>query len=496
MVEQQATDGETRRVDVLGVTRLDISWKHGTVTLISTPDTALAGEQGSELVATVQPAQPEGWTFERQGDRVVLRQGEESTLLDAESLADVLGRLHRGHSVEFGSMLRDVPALDVTVRVLSSIASVDAQVMLGDLRAEGVRGHLVARVGRGNVTLDRRQGPTEARVGQGSLHAAQHEGQLEAKVGAGDVDVADLDGRLELKSGVGSVTAHQVTGSVDAKVGRGDVTVRRLAGTLDVTVGDGAIVVEEARDGELEVKTGKGDVRIQGGAIRSLHVKSGLGGIVCDAALAPGGHDLRTGLGDISVMLATSAGLRVDAATGWGDVRSDFPLVRVGRPGPMGIGGQRFVGSIGAGPNQERAPGGDLKLRAGKGSIQIRRARAAEPSAATPSTPYPSPHPGERGGLHPSPPVGPGQERRQGERAPDLTPGAPSPSTEERPDLTPGASRSSAGPSTERGMEGEVATTTPEGGRPDPRLAVLQALRRGEISVEEAERMLEILQAR
>jgi hypothetical protein len=110
----------------------------------------------------------------------------------------------------------------------------------------------------------------------------------------------------------------------------------------------------------------------------------------------------------------------VDAQTSFGQIHSDFPLVRVGRSGPLGFGGVRMVGSIGEGE-----PEVDIALRSSKGQISLRRA----PDYSTPS-------PGTTG-----------------ERPASTPPGEPQPAM-------------------------------------DSTFAVLEALARGDISVEEADELL------
>jgi hypothetical protein len=112
-----------------------------------------------------------------------------------------------------------------------------------------------------------------------------------------------------------------------------------------------------------------GSIGVQGGAVGSLRMKCGAGNLECATDLGPGEHDLDTGAGNIEVRLPDNAGVRIDAVTRMGAVHSDFDLVKVGRPGPVTIGGGRFVGTIGAGEATAT-----LHMKTGAGNIAIRRA--------------------------------------------------------------------------------------------------------------------------
>jgi hypothetical protein len=126
-----------------------------------------------------------------------------------------------------------------------------------------------------------------------------------------------------------------------------------------------------------------GSLRVEGGAVRGLRLRSGMGTIACAAALEPGTYEMVTDMGAIDLELPATIKARVDAQTSFGQIHSDFPLVRVGRSGPLGFGGVRMVGSIGEGE-----PEVDITLRSSKGQISVRR----RPGAGTTSErPAPAP---------------------------------------------------------------------------------------------------------
>jgi hypothetical protein len=82
---------------------------------------------------------------------------------------------------------------------------------------------------------------------------------------------------------------------------------------------------------------------------------------------------LKTALGNIALSLPADVSARVSAATSLGEIRSDFPLVQVGRQGPMGFLGGRMVGNMGEGE-----PRAEIELATAKGDIKL---QARTPSA-------------------------------------------------------------------------------------------------------------------
>jgi hypothetical protein len=86
----------------------------------------------------------------------------------------------------------------------------------------------------------------------------------------------------------------------------------------------------------------------------------------------------------VLLKLPGNAAAQVEAVTGMGQVHSDWPLVRVGRPGPVGAGSQRMVGAWGEEHRRAR-----VVLRTGVGDIRLCQGPVhSEPAA--PSAPPPA----------------------------------------------------------------------------------------------------------
>ncbi len=242
----------------------------------------------------------------------------------------------------------------------------------GAVTVEGVRGYTRLHTGCGPVTLRGAGGQADIQTGAGAVVVEGFEGTLSAASGAGSITATGLNGEAKLHTGAGRITVHDVDGHLTAHSGSGDVVVTSGAGEATLHSGFGTIAVESPRGLAVAADTGMGGVRVGDGVVRDLKLKSNMGAVHCSAVLMQGRHELETAMGAVTLILPDDAAARIDAQTTFGSVTSAFPLVRVGRSGPMGFGGVRMVGTIG-GEAQT-----DVTLRSSKGAISIKRRAAGE----------------------------------------------------------------------------------------------------------------------
>jgi hypothetical protein len=107
-----------------------------------------------------------------------------------------------------------------------------------------------------------------------------------------------------------------------------------------------------------------------------LRAKTGYGDIGVEGDPLGGQWEVRTGKGDLSLALPTTAAVRVEAATRHGSVRSELPQVKVARPGPVNQHGGRTIMVIGDEPRAE------IRLETTKGDISVRAAGAMSTAVA------------------------------------------------------------------------------------------------------------------
>jgi DUF4097 and DUF4098 domain-containing protein YvlB len=164
---------------------------------------------------------------------------------------------------------------------------------------------------------------------------------------------------LDLGTGNGPVNLTGGTGGVKVRTSNGPIQVKDSKGTLRLTTTNGPIVVTGAK-GVAELKTSNGRIDLQAEqAVVTAH--SSNGAISFGGSLAGGAHSFSSNNGRITLTLPADARFRVDAATGNGTVRNEFPAkVTAGTR-------RRLQATVG-----ER-PAATVKLQTGNGSIDIRK---------------------------------------------------------------------------------------------------------------------------
>lgn len=229
--------------------------------------------------------------------------------------------------------------------------------------------------------------------------------------------------------------------------------------SFGVRIGKGSAKLQEIETKSCSLRLGSGDVELKGGRIEELQVRVARGDIKCESVMPAGDWSIDVKNGNIQVALPSNTQARLDVATRHGDIDSQVPLVRVGRPGPESRFGGRMVGTVGQ-------PGADLpalSLTTVRGDVEIRL------------------------------------EESKSRFAPKTSPSASSraePAQEAAPTAPPVATTAAAN-ATEpaRPSDATVEAGKPEPSSPGPaydsQLAILQALSKGQITVEEAERLLQ-----
>ncbi|PZN06572.1 MAG: hypothetical protein DIU76_06700 [Bacillota bacterium] len=278
----------------------------------------------------------------------------------------------------------------------------------------------------------------------------------------GDLDLRDLDVEADLHLRAGDLRASGCRGRWRIRTGAGDVTLM-------------------AQRGELDVQTGAGEVTVRGGRLDRLRIRTGAGDVHLDAEIAVQA-EVTTGAGSVDLRPRNQGSARVQARSGFGDVILDLTGVRGGRvelqtgagtihlPGGIHVGrrgglGQRVVDALGPGD-------GAIEVTTGAGTIRV-VGYGAQPWGQGSVAQHPSPAatPGGsdwavEGGGGPA-----GESRGEGDGG-DGGPGAP---------------------------QGEDAGT----GRPAGSMVapyrhprqVLEALARGELTVQEADHWLRVLES-
>jgi hypothetical protein len=331
-----------------------------------------------------------------------------------------------------GAILSKFGRIDLRVGLPAGFQRIAVSTGLGTVRVSGSEADLQIKSGKGDLLVNGGTGHAVARTGAGVVRAEGFHGSLEGHTGMGEVAIVRVEGAARLHTGMGKVTVSDSALTLDANTGMGEVTLTRASGRAKVRTGMGNVGVTEGGDLELDADTGKGQLTLDGrfGAIRA---KTGDGDVRLRAAALRGASEVGTGRGGIELILPGQTAVRIDASTGRGRVESATPLLQVGQPGPSGFFSNRLVGAIGTGEIQA-----SLKARTGFGNIRI----SVEGSEAM------------------------GQ--------------------------APEEARASRGAAASAETSAVAASSVPNTQNPVPntRLEILQALGRGEITIDEAERRL------
>jgi hypothetical protein len=291
----------------------------------------------------------------------------------------------------------------------------------------------------------------------------------------------DITCRLDVHTASGDIDVEEVSGSLTVRSASGDLHLRQLVGQLTVQSASGDISLENSVV-TLTARTASGDLHINETVLDGVRAQTASGDCYLDGTLR-GAQNARveTASGDVHISLEQpeNTGATLGFRTVAGDSNVDEPFQRVGR--------RRWQLGNGEGPQIEVATvSGDLnvdatftsRLLTGKGV-----ARYADMAPLAPEPPVPP--------TAPTPPTPP---------TPPSAPFAPSaPSAPEAPAAPVFASDDplAFAPPPPDKSEFLDSTVTEEAPGPQPttdeatRIALLEAVARGEIDIDEALRRLD-----
>ncbi|HEV8638866.1 MAG TPA: hypothetical protein VG370_32045 [Chloroflexota bacterium] len=513
-----------------GATELSVRLKKGDLTLRSGEgvDWSFAYSSGGDEVPQVSRAgarlvieQPENYFHQRRMDVEITapRQVERFELQTGHGRCQVEGavgriRLSSGHG---GVTLRD--------------GSGQAEISTGhgELIIESFTGPLEANTGHGHVTIQGLQGDGELRTGHGRMELRRNEGRLRISSGHGEIQIEETGGQVELKSGHGGVEVSRPRGLVlHSQTGMGGVRIDggSLRG-LVVKTGKGEVAgTARLEPGNYDVNTGMGNISLElpDGLAMRVDLQTGFGGIQSDLPLVQVGRsgpmgfggmrmvgsvgegdpqielNLRTGKGNIALYRAGAAPMTSVRSSPWWRTTVDDPSA-IGQATADAIEAAARAAAETAGPIAARAAESaawaaevaarhveaaaqeiarEVESAVGEafGGPSARRGPASgEPTPAPPGAPMPPP-PGAPPGAHPPPPAPIAAMPATADPAEPTGPAASS-EPERRPAAAGGESPG-----------GDARPDRPLPPNEDPTLRILEALARGEISVDEAQGLL------
>jgi DUF4097 and DUF4098 domain-containing protein YvlB len=217
---------------------------------------------------------------------------------------------------------------------------------------------------------------------------------VELKNSFGKIGVAELKGNLQVENSNGKITIDQVTGDATVNNQYAQVTIGTITGNLNVDAKAGSIEIEQVGKnltvqnafGRIKLGTVRGDLQAicKNGqidveqALGSAKVENAFGSANLEDCQGPVEADITNGslkvrisqvtgpsnfdvqFGSIEVSLPESAKFTVDAASSFGQIRTDFPL----DPTRSGNTGSTLNGEVNGG-------GPLLQIRTQNGSINL-----------------------------------------------------------------------------------------------------------------------------
>jgi hypothetical protein len=272
-----------------------------------------------------------------------------------------------------------------------------------------------------------------------------------------------ITGRVAMETASGDLRVEGITSETALNTASGDVRVIQTEGNLTLRTASGDLSIEGTR-GRLIAQAASGDVRISTAQIEAFDIQTASGDVFVDALLTGDGPcRAHTASGDVRLALRQRAAAGEEPAatlafhTVSGDAHVTAPFRKTARrlwQAGSGAGGPRI---------EVKTVSGDLT--AGIAAAELPFVPAPGPTSLTDDVPPPPPMP-------PAPPIAP---------APSSPPAAPAPPTVSSP---------------RDEFDQAAPEVSPEGAQPAAhddaiRLAVLAAVERGEIDVEEALRRLD-----
>ncbi len=165
---------------------------------------------------------------------------------------------------------------------------------------------------------------------------------IDFESGAGNISIADLEGKVVGRTGAGNLTIGDINGPVDVHSGAGNIEIESVVGYVDVRSGAGNITIDEVA-GQISAHTGAGNV------------------IATVTQQPREDSELNTGAGNVTVYLASSIAVDVDAHSSLGSASCEFDLAVKGKWMSKSFGGRLNGG------------GPALTLHSGVGSVALKR---------------------------------------------------------------------------------------------------------------------------
>lgn len=199
-------------------------------------------------------------------------------------------------------------SVDVTVE-LPRGSSVDIQSGYGDVRADGLLGDVVVKLGAGGIYIDAARA-ARLSSGAGNLTINRGHGDLGVST-AGEIAIGPVDGNVDVKNSTGRTIVGDVAGGLRVRSSNGDVEAGRVASDVAVRTASGSIRLGSLVSGEVSLTTAMGaiDIGIARGTSAWLDARTKFGRVANSLESASDANradtqveiQARTSFGDIAI---------------------------------------------------------------------------------------------------------------------------------------------------------------------------------------------------
>jgi hypothetical protein len=202
----------------------------------------------------------------------------------------------------------------------------------GRVKLERIGGSVAVRTGGGDVSLGRIGGSARCLTGGGAIQAKSMGGDAVFETGGGEIQVDDAGGVVRAFTAGGGIRVNNAHGMVFANTAGGPIDVRYASGTVEAKNAAGPIRVASA--GGVRLETADGPINLSG-VWGSLRASTRAGNIFAQllAGKPIAESWLTTGSGDITVLIPSNLGVRIQARNEAADtvrrIISEFPGLAV-----------------------------------------------------------------------------------------------------------------------------------------------------------------------
>ena len=293
---------------------LDVSLTQGTIEI-----TTGSSREVNVLAKNILDEELDLLTMEKSGSKIVIKfEGEDSD--DFELVLNIPASLDLDLSTGGGNINMEG---DINGKV-------DASTGGGNLTVQTIGGTADLSTGGGNIKTGDINGNADISTGGGEIKVGAINGTADLSTGGGNIYITSVNNSADISTGGGNINVGDIGGKADVSTGGGNIKIGSISGSADVSTGGGNISLESA-EGKVDVSTGAGNITLKN-ITGFADASTGAGDIL--AELIPDGKtksDLTTGIGDIQLVIPTSANATIVAKTRvhmWSDDDSDLDKIR------------------------------------------------------------------------------------------------------------------------------------------------------------------------